>query len=193
MTRWILDHSAGDKRKTVFAAALLAIMAVMWFRALTGREPGPAAAAPGAPAEQAGPQKSGPRFTFVDLPSVPGRNDYINRDFFAVRDWECFRQNAAPPRTGTDTEVHIASPNHAQEVAARIAEKLTLEAVLRWGDNPQVFIDDRLLSVGDRFTVRDGPDTCEFEVLGIHEDSVLVGCNGTRLTLKLAQYRKVSK
>jgi len=66
-----------------------------------------------------------------------------------------------------------------------------LEAVLGSG-NPQAFINDKLYRIGDRLTLRDGPDTCEFEVLRIREDSVIVGCNGTELTLKLAQHLEVS-
>jgi hypothetical protein len=77
-------------------------------------------------------------------------------------------------------------------VIRRAAQKLKLEAVL-WNENPRAFINDRLLGLGDRVTVKEGTTSFEFEVLRIHENSVLVGCAGTQLTLKLAQYLDVDK
>ncbi len=187
----VLDRLAVDKKKTAFAVSLLAIMAFMWFRVLTGHRPGPVAAETRAGQEQSKSEKPPRNIRYHDLPVLPGRNDYINRDFFASRDWECFRQNSAASQN-PGTKVQIAAPDRAHEVAVRAGQKLKLEAVLKDG-NPRAFINDQLLRLGDRFTVRDGPDTCEFEVLRIYEDSVLVGCNGTQLTLKLIQHLDVDK
>ena len=187
----VLDRLAADKKKTVFAVSLLAVMAFMWFRVLTGHRPGPVAAETRTGQEQAKPQKPPRNIRYLELPVLPGRNDYINRDFFASRDWECFRQNPASSQN-PGTKVQAVAPDHASEVAARVGQKLKLEAVLSEG-NPRAFINDQLLRLGDRFNVRDGPDTCEFEVLRIYEDSVLVGCNGTQLTLKLIQHLDVDK
>jgi hypothetical protein len=186
----ILEQLAADKKRTGFAIALLAVMAFMWFRVLTGEKPGSVEAATGAPDAQTAPAKPPQKISYLSLPVIPGRNDYINRDFFAAWDWECFRQNSRTTPSGPGTEVRAASANHAQEVIAKLAQKLKLEAVLKSGD-PQAFINDQLYRVGDRLTVRDGPDTCEFEVLQVHEDSVLVRCNETQLTLKLMQHLDV--
>ncbi len=187
----VLDRLAVDKKKTVFAVSLLAIMAFMWFRVLTGHRPGPAAAETRTGQEQSKPQKPPRNIHYLELPILAGRNDYINRDFFASRDWECFRQNPASSQN-PGTQVPVVAADRDHEVAARVGQKLKLEAVLKVG-NPQALINDQLLRLGDRFTVRDGSDTCEFEVLRIYEDSVLVGCNGTQLTLKLIQHLDVDK
>jgi len=187
----VLDHLAVDRKKTVFAVSLLAIMAFMWFRVLTGHRPGPAAAKTGTGQEQSEPKKPPRNIRYLELPILPGRNDYINRDFFASRDWECFRQNSASAQN-PGARVQVVASDHAHEMAARLGQQLKLEAVLKDG-NPRAFINDQLLRLGDRLTVRDGPDTCEFEVLRIYEDSVLVGCNGTQLTLKLVQRLDVNK
>ena len=151
-----------------------------------------AGAAPTPAGTQPAPSQASPNVRFVALPKVLGRNDRIHRDFFAARDWEAFRRAARGQNTDTGTEVHVVSTNHAQEVAIRIAEKLRLEAVA-WSETPQVLVNDELLSVGDKLTAKDGSDTCEFEVLRIYEDAVLIGCRGTQLTLKLAQYLDVRK
>jgi hypothetical protein len=189
--RRMLDHLAADKRKTAFALALLAIMGFMWFRVLTGRRPSPAAAETGVSQAPSASQKPPRNLRYLELPTLPGRNDYINRDFFASRDWECFRQNSGSGQS-PGTEVHTTVPGQDQEVTVRLGQKLKLEAVLKDG-KPQAYINDQLLRLGDRITVRDGPDTCDFEVLRIYEDSVLVGCNGTQLTLKLIQHLDVDK
>jgi len=189
--RQVLDHLAADRKKAVFAVTLVTVMAFMWFRVLTGQQPAPAAADPGTTEAEPKSQKSPRSIRHVELPNLPGRNDYINRDFFASRDWECFRQQSGRPRHLAN-EVHMTAPDHAQETAARLGQRLKLEAVLRDG-TPRAFINDQLLRLGDRLPVREGPDTCEFEVLRIYEDSVLVGCNGTQLTLKLTQHLDVNK
>jgi hypothetical protein len=187
----VLDHLAAEKKKTAFALSMLAVMGFMWFRVLTGHRPGPAAADTGTRQEQVKSQKPPRNIRYLELPDLSGRNDYINRDFFASRDWECFRQNSGSPQS-PGTAVPASASDHAQEVAARLGQKLKLAAVLKDG-NPRAFINDRLVCLGDRLTVHDGPDTCEFEVLRIYEDSVLVGCNDTQLTLKLTQHLDVDK
>jgi len=187
-----LRYLAADRKKTVVAVCLFVIMALMWIRVLTGKKPDSTGAAPASPEAQQGPSQSSLNVRFVALPKVLGRNDYINRDFFAARDWEAFRQGPRGQNADTGTEVHVVSSDHAQEVAIRVAQKLRLEAVL-WSENPQAFVNDELLAVGDKLAATDGSDTCEFEVLRIYEDAVLIGCRGTQLTLKLAQYLDVRK
>lgn len=188
----LLQRFAVDRKKTVLATALLLVMALMWFRVLAGR--GPASARGGAPSpgplerSEAGP----PQVRYVELPNIPGRFDDIERDVFAGRHWKCFQEHFPTSGTSTGPEVPFVSSDQAEEVALRrSAQKLTLEAVL-WSENPQAFVNDQLVHVGDTITVKDGQNTCEFEVLRIFEDSVLVGCKGTQLTLKLAQYLDVS-
>jgi len=187
----MLDHLAADRKKAVFAVTLLSVMGFMWFRVLTSHQPAPAAAEPGATQEQTDSQKPPRNVQYVELPTLPGRNDHINRDFFASRGWESFRRNSGVPQNPLN-EVHMTAPDHAQETAARLGQRLKLEAVLRDG-TPRAYINDQLLRLGERLSIRDGPDTCEFEVLRIYEDSVLVGCNGTQLTLKLTQHLDVNK
>lgn len=185
----MLGHLAVDSKKTIVASGLLVIMALMWIRVLTGNRPRVAAAAPETgPATAAG-QKVPRKPQFVELPELAGRNDSIFRNFFVVQDRTLFQ---SAPAVSTGTEVRTSSANHGQEVVHRAAGKLKLEAVL-WSENPQAFINDQLLRVGDQFTVKEGIVSLVFEVVRIYEDSVLLGCNDTQLTLKMAQYLDVRK
>jgi len=194
--RRVLDRLATDRKRTVLAASLMFLMGFMWFRVLTGQKPGPAAAAPQVPGA---PQPSADKplnARFFTLPDIPGRNDCIHRDFFAGGDWAPFRDSPFADNRETPAQVQVTADDRAQEVTVRIAQTLKLEAVL-WSENPQensrAFINDQLLRVGDQLTAKDGTDARKFEVLRIHEDSVLIGCNGARLTLKLAQHLDVRK
>ena len=109
-----------------------------------------------------------------------------------MQDRAPFRQSAAAPDTGASTEVQVVSLNRDQEVVQQVAQTLRLEGVVRSG-SPLAFVNDRMLGIGDKLTVDHDGGRLEFEVLRIHEDAVLVECNGTQLTLKLAQVLEVHK
>jgi hypothetical protein len=186
----VTGYLAADRKKTVMAAGLVAMMAIMWFRVLTGRKPESAAAAkPPAAAQKE--TAASVTFRFHDLPTIPGRNDHINRNFFAVEDWSGFSRESSKRTTSTGSEVHVVTGNRTQEVIVRVAQKLRLEAVL-WSQNPQIFANDRLLRVGDTLELKEGADTYVFEVVQIEADSVLVRCREQELTLELAQSNDVN-
>jgi hypothetical protein len=183
----ILDRLALGGKKTAVALGLIAVMAVMWVRVLTGHKPGAAAAA-GAPAPHvaARPEPLA-KVRLIELPKVVGRNDFIYRDFFTMQDRACFQPNGSARTAGTDPEVRVIATNHAQEVVHRVVQrqKLRLQAVLHWSVDPQVFLNDQLLRAGDKFTVKDETDSVEFEVLRIYENAVLVGSEGTQMRLQV--------
>lgn len=192
----ILDRLRTGGKKTVVACALVSIMLFMWVRVLIGHRPAAAdaasdAASPSRPAATL--PGTGPvKVTLVELPKTPGRHDSIARDFFAAPDGSFIRRNPADRNTGTEKEVPIVSSYNVQEVIQRVARKLKLEAVL-WSESPRAFLNDQLLSVGSKLTVKDGTASFEFEVLQIYMDSVLVACDDIQLTLKLAQNLEVNK
>lgn len=189
--RAVLDHLAGNGKKTVLALALMVFMGLLWIRVLTGQKPRSVVAAPEPTLNERAESETPLKVQFIELPKISGRNDSIYRDFFAIQGRTYFRPNDMP-KTGTETEVRVTTPGHAQEVIRRIAERLKLEAVL-WSENPQAFVNDRLLKVGDTLPVKEGTKTFNFEVLQINQNSVLVGYEGTQLTLKLAQFVEVNK
>ncbi len=180
-----------ERKKSVLAVALVAVMAIMWVRLLTGQKPKPAGATVSPPQETASENKPQVKVRFIELPKIQGRNDCINRDFFSVETMTGFRRDLAAQSAGTDTEVRSSTSEQTQEVVAKVAQRLRLEAVL-WSEHPKAFVNDQLLQVGDTLPVRDSTSTYTFEVLRIQEDSVLVGCNGKQLTLRLAQSREAN-
>ena len=187
----LMDHLTRDTRKTVLAVGLLALMAFMWVRVLIGRKPVAAGAAPPSEQNAAGVEETSVTFRPVDLPQIPGRTDTIHTDFFVIHDRAPF-QTEVSRDAGTATEVQNRSQDRTEEVIRRIAQKLRVEAVLRT-DDPQVYIRDRFLDVGQTLVVKEGAESFEFEVREIQADAeaVIVECRGLRLTLKLAQSLEV--
>ena len=185
-----MNYMAADRKKTVMAVVLVAIMGVMWFRVLTQRKPGAAGAATDDALTQG---QSEPQINvrFHELPYIPGRNDRIGRDFFSVREWDGFPGDSDQESTSTDPEVHVTTTDPTQEVVARVAQGLTVEAVL-WSEDPKAFINDQLFQVGDSITLEDSAESYEFEVVRIEANAVLVRCRERQLTLKLAQSNDVN-
>lgn len=185
-----MGYLVADGKKTVVAVGLVAIMAMMWFRVLTGRKPQSAAAKQ--PSEQTQKENTASvNLRFHDLPTIPGRNDRLDRNFFAVENWDVFSRDVSRHTSSTGSEVHVVAPNRTQEVIVKVAQRIRLEAVL-WSDNPQIFANDQLLRVGDTLRLKDGTETYVFEVVQIEADSVLVRCREQQLTLKLAQSNDVN-
>ena len=175
----IFSRLAAEKKKSIVALCLIALMGFMWVRVLLRKTPESAEAAVGQ--EEVKPDTSGSnsqlKISFIELPKVAGRNDALTRDFFAADDWQSFMSGG---------EVNVVSRNGDEEIVKRVAEKLKLEAI-GLGKNPQAFINDKLLAVGDKLLVVDGVDTYECEVVGIEEKTVFIRCREAEITLRLTQ------
>ncbi len=177
----VLSQLAAERKKTVIAVLLITVMVFMWSRVIGKKSPASAKAATAAEmkADMSG-SNSGIIISFVELPKVKGRNDVLSRDFFAM-DQRSF---------GSDTEASFVS-SRGRGYANGAAEKLRLE-VIGLGANPQAFINDKLLGVGDKLVVRDGVSTYEYELIVIEKNRVLMRCGEEEIELKLAQMLEAS-
>lgn len=163
-----------EKGKTVIAACLLAVVVFMWVRVLGKNGPQSANAAVASQKATAGWANSRLKISFIELPKVGGRNDVLARDFFTVSDWRDFTRGGKGKSSGVE-EVSVVSGNGGVETARRVAEKLKLETIVL-GENPRAFINDKLLSVGDKLFIGDGIDTCECKVIEIEGNTVFIRC-----------------
>jgi len=184
----LLSQLTAEKKKTVMAFCLIGVMLFMWVRVLGKKMPQSAVAA--VRLEQPNPDTSGAnsesKISFIELPSVKGRNDVLTRNFFASGGWRNFMRDGEVESLSGTKEVSVILGDGSEEVAKRVAEKLKLEAIVL-GENPQAFINDKLLSVGDTLLIRDGVNTYECEVVGIEEKMVIIRCEEAEITLKFAQ------
>ena len=186
-TNRLVGRLAAEKKKTVTALCLIAVMTIMWAKVLSRKSPATAAAALRNEVVNVEGSNLVSNISFIELPIVEGRNDVLKRDFFAVGDWQDFIRNKEGKNLTED--VNVVSRRN-REVMKRIAEKLKLEAIGLDG-NPQVFINSKLLSVGDILLVNDGGNTYECEVVSIEENAVLIKCGEAEITLKLAKVIEV--
>ena len=184
-TGGIAGHLAAEKKKTVLAVCLIALMAFMWIKVFAVKNP-PAANA-GQTASQTGKVNqpdAETKVTYTDLPEVAGRNDMITRDFFASNGWKDFVDT--DKNIIVTKEVNVVPGDSTEKVIRKIADNLKLEAFIM-GENPRAYINDRILSVGDTLLVSDGAKKYECEVITIENSSVVMRCGKAEVTLKLKQ------
>ncbi|MHC4241538.1 MAG: hypothetical protein ACYS3N_20615 [Planctomycetota bacterium] len=124
------------------------------------------------------------KISFIKLPQVAGRNDVIARDFFTSNGWQEFGDGWGP-KVGVE-EIDIVSKDDDQEVIRKVAEHLKLEAIVS-SEIPLAFINDEVMRVGDKLFVNDGIDRYECEVVEIKENTVVMRCRESKITLKMTQ------
>ncbi|MHC4123870.1 MAG: hypothetical protein ACYSSI_09880 [Planctomycetota bacterium] len=180
MTSQLMDKLGADKKKTVIAIGLIVIMAFMWIRMFTGREPKSAMAVVGSQKIMDQQDEDASGMVFVELPYSKGRHDVLTRDFFAVG-----------KGLDIDSKSSEVSVNKGQEHLKGVTNKLKLEAI-SFGENPQVFINNKLLSQGDKLSVEYGGKSYECKIAKIEENRVFVKCEETEIILKLLQLTEVT-
>lgn len=188
-----VSRLAAEKKKTVTAVCLIALMVFMWARVIGKKVPVTAAASQRK--ENVGQDVSGSNeeleISFIELPKIPGRNDVLTRDFFAANGWRNFIRNKKNPGNKEDVS-GVEGAN--KEIVKGVAEKLNVGAIVIGLDgNPQAFINGKLLSVGDKLLVKDGGNKYECEVVGIEENMVVIKCLEAEITLKVMKPVEVTE
>lgn len=181
----LLGQLVVEKKKAVTTACLIIVMTIMWVRVLTRHTPEAAQAV--SVAGQSSMEVASPKVvevTFLELPTVAGRNDLITRDFFVADGWRHF--TGGRRKFAGIEEVNVLAQNGSEEVIRKVAEKLRLEAIVL-SKNPLTSINNRVLYVGDRTLIYDGKDKYECEVIAIEENTVKIKCREAEITLKLVQ------
>ncbi|MHC4544036.1 MAG: hypothetical protein ACYTDW_01835 [Planctomycetota bacterium] len=188
----LVSRLAAEKKKTVTAVCLIALMVFMWARVLNQKTPGTAAAQRQENVDQ---DVLGSnvelKISFIELPKIPGRNDVLTRDFFAADGWRNFIRGEENPG---NKEVNVFSKDGNEEVVRRVAQKLKLEAIVIGSDgNPQAYINGKLVSVGDKLIVRNGGNKYECEVVGIAENVVIIKCLEAEIRLEVMKAVEVTE
>ena len=188
----LVSYLAADKKKAAFILCIIMLMIFMWIKVLLKKGPVSAQAVQNSAAATDQQQGKNPsaKVTFVDLPVVPGRNDVIEKDFFNSKGWQNFINRDGG--SNEVREVNVGSGQTKSQEIKKVAEKLKLEAV--WmGNNPQAYINNKLLKAADKLLISEGSKTYEFEVILISENKVVVSCEGVEVMLTLPQEMRNSK
>ena len=186
----LISHLAAEKKKTAMALCLIALMAFMWVRVLFRKLP----ATEGAEVTEQINVNNGPNSTlkisFIELPKVVGRNDVITRNFFVSNDWQDFKGNRK--NIISIEELNVVPGNDSEKAIRTIVEKIKLEAIVM-GENAKTFINNKVLSVGDKLLISDGVDKYECEIVVIEENAVVIRCGEAEVKLKIKQVNENSE
>lgn len=192
IARRVRRYFALEKGKSMAAACLIGLMIFMWVRVFAKKHsPGEAEAALTAQAESlSGRGRNEVKIRFVKLPEIKGRNDVLSRDFFAVEGWENFIEDADGNKNKVE-EVNVvveddSGQDDRRKAVLRLARQLKLDAIA-FGKRPEAFIENTLVSVGDKLQVEDKGRLYEFDVIEIGENEVVLTCQGVRLEIKMLQ------
>ena len=181
----LIGHAVTEKKKTVMAVCLIALMVFMWARVLTRTAP---SAAEGAIIsdlpEQGSNSKLMSRISYIELPKVVGRHDLITRNFFTSNGWQAFEGKKT--NIVSIEEVNLIPGDGNEKAIRKVVEMIKLEAIVI-GENAKAFINDKVLSAGDKLSLSDGIDRFECEVVVIEEDAVIIRCREAEVKLKLRQ------
>ena len=187
LAKGMLRPLAAEKKKAMAASCLIVVMAIMWIRVLTNNGPETADAALIVEQLNAGDTTVQElNVSYIKLPQVPGRNDVITRDFFASDNWRHFK-NKQRRNLAVIEEVNVVSKNGNEEVIRKVVNKLKLEAIVVLSNKPRAFINNKVISVGDKVLIHEGIDTYECEVIEIKENIVVIKYREAEVTLKLTQ------
>ena len=193
IVRRIGRYFALEKGKSMVASCLIGLMILMWVRVFAKKHsPGTAEAALTAQAESSsGRGRNEVKIRFIKLPEIKGRNDVLSRDFFAVEGWENLIKDADVNNTNKVEEVNVIVEDDSEQgrrrkAVLRLARQLKLD-VIALGKRPEAFIENTLVSVGDKLQVEDKGRLYEFDVIEIGENEVVLTCQGVRLEIKMLQ------
>jgi len=175
---------AADKKKGIVAICLLLVMVFMWIKMLGNKAPQSADAALALTVQNQNDPQLDASVSFKKLPDIEGRNDALTRDFFSSENWDSFIGSSQ--RSNGGEEITQVGRDTSKGSMQRLAEKLKLEAI-GLGDRPQAFINNKLLSAGEKITVEDGSNTYECEVIEIKQNTVIVKYKESEIVLKLTQ------
>ena len=173
-----------DKKKAIMVSVLVLILAALWSKVLFNK--GPQAAQAQSQQDMMADETAEINFeiSYIDLPSVRGRNDVLNRDFFAPDQFKAIGWGTSPA-DGQNNSIDAEDLDQwERQQILQVAKEVKLEAIFA-GDNPQVVIDDKLLSAGDEFETVKDENSYEFEVVKINDNEVVLRCNDVTVNKRI--------
>ena len=171
----VVKQLGADKKKTVVAICVLVLMVFMWIRAFSKSDADNVSASQHKEAAETESEKQ-LVISFVELPDVRGRNDILTKDIFTVRNWADFTRTAQSGVSRSTAKVD-------EKRAEQIVSKLRLEAI-EISDTPKVFVNNRLLGIGDKLQISDAGSIFECEIMSIEKNRVFLKCMDIEIELK---------
>lgn len=180
-------HNAN--KKTVVAIVLISIMAILWGRVLLKGKGGPATASAQEPlpVEQVTMPTDKPAvFHAVELAQIKGRHDVLSGDMFSTDLW---KETVVEEKPVEEPLPDDSLEKKHQADLEKISNSFKLEAIIRDAEGKpfQVFVNDKILTVGSVLTVKEGPEEYELVLKGINENEATFIWNETLITMKMTE------
>jgi hypothetical protein len=157
----ILAVVSAERKKIITMGLLLCVMGFMWSKVLSGKKQQQAIETRTTAAAK---EKTIMSLAYITLPDVQGRNDRIKTDFFSPENFLGFNSSAG-------NRPNTASFQKDDNDIESIMKNISIDAILS-GENPQVFINDQLLNIGDKLVVERSGKTYELELVKIMNDKI---------------------
>jgi hypothetical protein len=189
----LLGRLPTKKPKVIMAVVLVAVMAFMWVKVILGEKTSAAKGAAltsGTTASMT--QSNGQpeiKLEYIKLPVVPGRNDILTKDIFTPQNWNAFDWGD----DDNSENVEIVSPDDNgrqmhENNFRQIAERVPVDAISTdQSGRILAFIQDNVVSVGDKLTVEHNGYAYEFIVKEIRTEKVVLGWENCTVTLQMSQ------
>ena len=156
----ILAVISAERKKIITMGLLLCVMGFMWSKVLSSKKQQQAIETRTIAAAK---EKTIMSLAYIPLPSVQSRNDRIKNDFFAPENFLGFNSSAG----GSNT---VSLKNDDGDIQS-IMKNIRIDAILS-GENPQVFVNDQLLNIGDKLNIEKSGKTYELELVKIMKDKI---------------------
>lgn len=181
--------------KTVLAAVLLLVMALLWLRVFLRGQGGPntAEALTVLTAEPVAVGRSSPERTAAKmflqphpLPVEPGRHDRLLQDPFVLDRAKWFPQEQ-PSAVSVQAEEPVPAAAQQEALLRKIAEKLLLQAVIKdpSGLPVQVCVNGVVLPRGGILKLKENGETYELKVLDMGPQQVRFECQNRVITVQM--------
>ena len=171
---------AAQRKKVAIAVGLIVVMAVLWGRIFVGKAKPKSAVAAADNTLMQTTSEPGPVFT--ELLFIQGRHDVLANDVFSANGFKGFALKGQS-LLGNDMDI-TADTNAQSSGVIAAAEQMELIAIVD-GEKPQVYIEDKLLEVGQSFKFLLHERVYVFKVVNIYQTKVELECNGIIVTKKI--------
>ena len=180
----ITGRMAAEKKKAIIAISLILVMAVLWIKNFTKKDSVQDAQALSLTQQNADELSREMKFSYTQLPQIQGRHNVLTRDIFASNNWKGFRREGQLADDYWSAQTLTGIGNEAGDIIENAVKEMTLGAIVPEPDR-QAFIENKLLSLGQKFIFKYKHNSYEFKVLKIHEDKVELECEGTVVIKKM--------
>jgi hypothetical protein len=182
--RAVAVKNSSQRKKLIFALALLAVMGVLWLRLFISKGKPQAASAvvlTDVPAAASASQAEN-KVVFVNLPVVPERHNVLANDFFDAKLFKGFGTGDS----GAAGAIESGRDSQNMSAAGAAVDAMELIAIVN-DKTPQAFIEDKLLEEGQSFRFVFHDQNYEFKVVKIHNSKVELECNGAIIIKRIPE------